>query len=77
MTLHNYAAFAIAHRSLIVDIPRCRSEHYGWDVGDVPKGLFVSFVPILLDTLFKLWLFTSLNKQSPSTVVTVREMDRH
>ena len=43
----------------------------------MPKGLFVSFVPILLDTLFKLWLFTSLNKQSPSTVVTVREMDRH
>ena len=34
-------------------------------------------VPIFVDTLFKLWLFTGLNRQNPSTVVTIKEMDRH
>lgn len=52
-------------------------EHYGWEAGEVEKGLFVSFFPIMIDTLFKLYLFTSLNRESPSTVATLKEMDRH
>ena len=53
------------------------SDHYGWEVEAEGKGLFVSFVPIVIDTFFKLWLFTAFNRQSPSTVVTIKEMDRH
>jgi len=54
-----------------------RSDHYGWEVAGEGKGLFVSFVPIVVDTFFKLWLFTAFNRQSPSTVATLKEMDRH
>ena len=52
-------------------------EHYGWAFAENAKGWFVSIVPIFVDTLFKLWLFTGLNRQNPSTVVTIKEMDRH
>ena len=37
-------------------------------------GLFVSTFPVLLDTVFKYWIFRYLNKISPSTVATYQSM---
>jgi hypothetical protein len=39
--------------------------------------LFVAFVPVLLDSLFKYWIFVELNKIDPAAAVTLRQMDRH
>jgi hypothetical protein len=36
--------------------------------------LFVATFPVLLDTVFKYWIFRSLNKISPSTVATYHTM---
>lgn len=39
--------------------------------------LFVSFVPVLLDALFKLYLFQGFKAQNPSSAITLEAMDRH
>ena len=36
--------------------------------------LFVATFPVLLDTIFKYWIFRYLNKISPSTVATYHAM---
>jgi surface polysaccharide O-acyltransferase-like enzyme len=36
--------------------------------------LFVATFPVLLDTVFKYWIFRYLNKISPSTVATYHAM---
>nr|AYD72419.1 envelope membrane protein [Batophora oerstedii] len=36
--------------------------------------LFVAIFPVILDTLFKYWIFRYLNKVSPSTVITYHSM---
>ena len=36
--------------------------------------LFVATFPVLLDTLFKYWIFRHLNRISPSTVATYHNM---
>lgn len=53
------------------------AEHWGVDPDPTLSVFFVSVVPIVLDTFFKLWLFTGLNRTNPSTVATLKEMDRH
>ena len=40
-------------------------------------ALFVSTVPVVLDTAFKYWLFKGLNRIDPSASVTLHEIDRH
>jgi hypothetical protein len=40
-------------------------------------ALFVSTVPVALDTAFKYWLFKGLNRIDPSASVTLSEIDRH
>lgn len=40
-------------------------------------ALFVSTVPVVLDTAFKYWLFKGLNRIDPSASVTLSEIDRH
>ena len=52
-------------------------RHYGWEVDMEPRYIFTAIVPVTLDACFKLYLFTNFNKVSPSTVATIREMDRH
>lgn len=42
-----------------------------------PIAIFVSTVPVVLDTFFKYWLFKNLNRTDPSASVTLKEMDRH
>lgn len=39
--------------------------------------IFVSIVPVCLDSYFKYWIFVGLNKQDPAAAVTLRNMDRH
>ncbi|CAG9467682.1 unnamed protein product [Pedinophyceae sp. YPF-701] len=52
-------------------------RHYGWEVEMEPRYIFTAIVPVTLDAIFKLYLFSTFTKQSPSTVATIREMDRH
>jgi hypothetical protein len=42
-----------------------------------PIAIFVSTVPVILDTAFKWWLFKGLNRIDPSASVTLSEIDRH
>eukprot|EP00892_Ulva_mutabilis_P010826 jgi/Ulvmu1/8115/UM040_0010.1 len=53
------------------------SEHYMVEVGHGPIAIFVSTVPVILDTAFKWWLFKGLNRIDPSASVTLSEIDRH
>lgn len=42
-----------------------------------PIYLFVAVVPVFLDSCFKYWIFTGLNKVDPAAAVTLKNMDRH
>jgi len=37
--------------------------------------LFIATFPVLLDTVFKYWIFRYLNQVSPSAVATYHEMN--
>jgi lipoprotein signal peptidase len=37
--------------------------------------LFISTFPVILDTIFKYWIFRYLNKVSPSAVATYHSMN--
>ena len=39
--------------------------------------VFVSIVPVVLDSFFKYWIFVGLNRQDPAATVTLKSMDRH
>nr|AYC64739.1 Envelope membrane protein [Boodleopsis sp. FL1161] len=49
-------------------------EHFGFQINQNFIALFISIFPVLLDTIFKYWIFRYLNKISPSTVATYRAM---
>lgn len=53
------------------------SRHYGLSAETDGLHLFVATVPVLLDSLFKYWIFVELNKIDPAAAVTLRQMDRH
>ena len=53
------------------------SRHYGLSAETDGLHLFVATVPVLLDSLFKYWIFVGLNKVDPAAAVTLRQMDRH
>lgn len=53
------------------------SHHYGWHSPKEGLQLFVATVPVLLDSLFKYWIFVGLNRIDPAAAVTLRQMDRH
>ena len=53
------------------------SRHYGLAAQTDGLHLFVATVPVLLDSLFKYWIFVELNKIDPAAAVTLRQMDRH
>lgn len=38
-------------------------------------GIFIATFPVILDTIFKYWIFRYLSRISPSAVATYREMD--
>ena len=49
-------------------------ERYGFPPNENFMFLFVASFPVLLDTVFKYWIFRYLNKISPSTVATYHAM---
>lgn len=51
--------------------------HYGIEAEKEFIFLFVAIVPVVLDSLFKVWIFLGLNKQDPAAAVTLRQLDRH
>ncbi|GAB4815193.1 hypothetical protein N2152v2_002239 [Parachlorella kessleri] len=53
------------------------SRHYGVEPELEGIYVFVSTVPVILDTCFKYWIFVGLNKEDPAAAVTLRQMDRH
>ena len=48
--------------------------HFGVPENENFMSLFVATFPVFLDTIFKYWIFRSLNKISPSTVATYHNM---
>lgn len=49
-------------------------HHFGLPENEDFISLFVATFPVFLDTVFKYWIFRSLNKISPSTVATYHNM---
>ncbi len=49
-------------------------RHFGLPENGEFMSLFVATFPVFLDTVFKYWIFRSLNKISPSTVATYHNM---
>jgi hypothetical protein len=49
-------------------------RHFGFPENKDFVFLFVASFPVLLDTIFKYWIFRYLNKISPSTVTTYHSM---
>lgn len=49
-------------------------RHFGFPENKEFVFLFVASFPVLLDTVFKYWIFRYLNKISPSTVATYHSM---
>ena len=78
-------AFAII---LVTDVSLGFHSPHGWDVllesmanhlgvaaNKSMISLFIATVPVIVDTMFKYWVFRSLSRMSPSTVATLKEMD--
>ncbi len=38
-------------------------------------SLFIATIPVVMDTMFKYWIFRTLTQISPTTVATLKEMD--
>lgn len=49
-------------------------RHFGFPENQDFIDLFVATFPVLLDTVFKYWIFRYLNQISPSTVATYHSM---
>ncbi len=49
-------------------------SHFGLPESEQFMCLFVATFPVFLDTVFKYWIFRSLNEISPSTVATYHRM---
>ncbi|SAY39282.1 proton extrusion protein PcxA [Candidatus Synechococcus spongiarum] len=51
------------------------AEHFGLSPNSDFIGLFVATFPVILATIFKYWIFRYLNRVSPSSVATLRNMN--
>ncbi|GFR42215.1 hypothetical protein Agub_g3106 [Astrephomene gubernaculifera] len=51
--------------------------HYGIEPSESGVVIFVGVVPVVIDVLFKYWIFIGLNRISPGAVVTIKQVDRH
>ena len=51
------------------------AEHLGLPPNPEFIGLFVATFPVILATIFKYWIFRHLNRVSPSSVATLRNMN--
>lgn len=51
------------------------SRHFGLPINHSFADFFIATFPVLLDTIFKYWIFRYLNQVSPSAVATYRNMN--
>ncbi len=51
------------------------AQHLGVVENPMFNGAFIATIPVILDTLFKYWIFRYLNRVSPSAVATYRTMN--
>jgi CemA family len=51
------------------------SEHLGLPGNRSAIFLFIATFPVILDTIFKYWIFRYLSRLSPSALATLKEMD--
>ncbi|MBD2204127.1 proton extrusion protein PcxA [Calothrix sp. FACHB-1219] len=51
------------------------SEHLGIPANRSAIFLFIATFPVILDTIFKYWIFRYLSRLSPSALATLKEMD--
>jgi hypothetical protein len=51
------------------------SRHFGLPENREFNGLFIATFPVILDTVFKYWIFRYLNRISPSAVATYKNMN--
>ncbi|GLC76297.1 hypothetical protein PLESTF_001763800 [Pleodorina starrii] len=51
--------------------------HYGVEPSEEGVVIFVGVVPVVIDVMFKYWIFIGLNRISPGAVVTIKQVDRH
>ncbi len=51
------------------------ARHFGLPANHDFIFLFIATFPVILDTIFKYWIFRFLNRASPSAVATYREMN--
>jgi hypothetical protein len=51
------------------------SKHFGLPADRNFIFLFIATFPVILDTIFKYWIFRYLNRASPSSVATYRNMN--
>lgn len=56
---------------------RVLAEHWNMEPEQNNVYIFVAVVPVLLDALFKLWIFQGFVRQNPAASVTLKAMDRH
>jgi len=50
-------------------------RHFGFPENRDFIYIFIATVPVMLDAMFKYWIFRYLNRLSPSTVATYKEMN--
>jgi hypothetical protein len=51
------------------------ANHLGVAASHNSISLFIATVPVVMDTMFKYWIFRYLSRMSPSTVATLKEMN--
>ena len=51
------------------------AQHFGLAANRSYISLFIATFPVILDTIFKYWIFRYLNRISPSAVATYKEMN--
>lgn len=51
------------------------AQHFGLSANRSYISLFIATFPVILDTIFKYWIFRYLNRISPSAVATYKEMN--
>lgn len=50
-------------------------HHFGLPVNEAYTNMFIATFPVMLDTVFKYWIFRYLNQISPSAVATYKNMN--
>ncbi len=60
-----------------VEVTVARYNVNGAEGADNAIRLFVAVVPVVLDVVFKLWVYKYLRKLSPGTQIILSEIERH